>query len=56
MLSTKQWNTQGFFERYGFYGVRSPAKLLEHSIKSGGNLENVGDRIVAIASMNTCKH
>ena len=33
-----------------------PAKIFrEHSIKSQGDLEQVGKRIVAIASMNTCK-
>ena len=31
-------------------------KLKEHSIKSTGNLEKVGNRIVAIASVNTCKN
>ena len=31
-------------------------KLREHSIKSRGDLEKVGNRMVAIASMNTCKH
>ena len=30
-------------------------KLREHSIKGGGDLEKVSNRIVAIASMNTCK-
>ena len=33
----------------------SPSHWREHSIKSGGDLEKVGKRIVAIASMNTCK-
>ena len=31
-------------------------KLRDHSIKSGGDLEKVGNRMAAIASMNTCKH
>ena len=31
-------------------------KLREHSIKRAGNLEKVGNRVVAIASVNTCKH
>ena len=30
-------------------------KFREHSIKSAGDLEKVGNRIVAIASINTCK-
>ena len=30
-------------------------KLREHSIKSAGDLEKVGNRIVAITSINTCK-
>ena len=30
-------------------------KLQEHSIKSAGDLEKVGNRIVAIGSINTCK-
>ena len=30
--------------------------LREHSIKSSGDLEKVGNRIVAIASINTCKY
>ena len=30
-------------------------KLREHSIKSRDDLEKVGNRIVAIAYMNTCK-
>ena len=30
--------------------------LREYSIKSAGDLDKVGDRIVAIASVNTCKH
>ena len=29
---------------------------LPHQIKSAGDLEKVGNRIVAIASINTCKH
>ena len=32
-----------------------PAKTLRILYKSGGDLEKVGNRIVAIASMNTCK-
>ena len=31
------------------------AKLGEHFIKNGGDLKKVGNRIVTIASMNTCK-
>ena len=30
-------------------------QLQEHSIKSGRDLKKVGNRVVAIASMNTCK-
>ena len=31
-------------------------KLGEHSIKNGGDLEKVDNKILAMASTNTCKH
>ena len=37
------------------HGVRVAGENLENTIKSGGDLEKVGNKIVAIASMNTCK-
>ena len=37
--------------------VRAASKnFREHSRKTGGGLETIGSRIVAKASMNTCKH
>ena len=39
--------------------IRYKLESLERSksyIKNGGHLEKVGNRIVAIASINTCKH
>ena len=44
-----------YFKCYGFYGIRVAGESFENTIKSAEDLEKVGNRIVAIASVNTCK-